>query len=136
MILDSAHFIFAKKRKGNAKYTYMNKRAIEDQGVILVEFGSKKVDEKKIKMNREILHQAELLNALMGKLVEGYIKKHNKAMKVDQNGHQFGWCSYHFYNKIVSCFMCQVRENAILLNLGSLRAMAMQDCVLIFDYNR
>lgn len=30
MILDSAHFIFAKKRKGNAKYTYMNKRAIED----------------------------------------------------------------------------------------------------------
>lgn len=67
MILDSAHFIFAKKRKGNAKYTYMNKRAIEDQGVILVEFGSKKVDEKKIKMNREILHQAELLECINGK---------------------------------------------------------------------
>ncbi|KAJ1388964.1 Mg2+ transporter protein, CorA-like/Zinc transport protein ZntB [Sesbania bispinosa] len=29
-----------------------------------------------------------------------------------------------------------VREYAILLNLGSLRAIAMQDCVLIFDYNR
>ncbi|XP_022970311.1 magnesium transporter MRS2-11, chloroplastic-like isoform X1 [Cucurbita maxima] len=29
-----------------------------------------------------------------------------------------------------------VRENAILLNLGSLRAIAMPDCVLIFDYNR
>ncbi|XP_038894959.1 magnesium transporter MRS2-11, chloroplastic isoform X2 [Benincasa hispida] len=29
-----------------------------------------------------------------------------------------------------------VREHAILLNLGSLRAIAMQDCVLIFDYNR
>ncbi|XVE59485.1 hypothetical protein DITRI_Ditri05aG0049600 [Diplodiscus trichospermus] len=29
-----------------------------------------------------------------------------------------------------------VRENAILLNLGSLRAIAMQDGVLIFDYNR
>ncbi|XP_065635400.1 magnesium transporter MRS2-11, chloroplastic isoform X1 [Quercus suber] len=28
-----------------------------------------------------------------------------------------------------------VREHAILLNLGSLRAMAMQECVLIFDYN-
>ncbi|XP_027341776.1 magnesium transporter MRS2-11, chloroplastic [Abrus precatorius] len=28
-----------------------------------------------------------------------------------------------------------VREYAILLNLGSLRAIAMQDCVLIFDYN-
>ncbi|KAM3740617.1 hypothetical protein ACB098_08G112100 [Castanea mollissima] len=28
-----------------------------------------------------------------------------------------------------------VRENAILLNLGSLRAMAMQDCVFIFDCN-
>ncbi|KAK6272224.1 PREDICTED: magnesium transporter MRS2-11, chloroplastic [Theobroma cacao] len=29
-----------------------------------------------------------------------------------------------------------VREHAILLNLGSLRAIAMKDCVLIFDYNR
>ncbi|GAU34993.1 hypothetical protein TSUD_103150 [Trifolium subterraneum] len=29
-----------------------------------------------------------------------------------------------------------VREYAILLNLGSLRAIAMKDCVLIFDYNR
>eukprot|EP00258_Populus_trichocarpa_P048868 XP_024464887.1 magnesium transporter MRS2-11, chloroplastic isoform X3 [Populus trichocarpa] len=29
-----------------------------------------------------------------------------------------------------------VREHAILLNLGSLRAIAMQECVLIFDYNR
>ncbi|CAJ1955826.1 unnamed protein product [Sphenostylis stenocarpa] len=29
-----------------------------------------------------------------------------------------------------------VREYAILLNLGSLRAIAMQDCVLIFDNNR
>ncbi|XP_022969526.1 magnesium transporter MRS2-11, chloroplastic-like [Cucurbita maxima] len=29
-----------------------------------------------------------------------------------------------------------VREHAILLNLGSLRAIAMRDCVLIFDYNR
>uniref|UniRef100_A0A0A0LSV5 Magnesium transporter n=1 Tax=Cucumis sativus TaxID=3659 RepID=A0A0A0LSV5_CUCSA len=29
-----------------------------------------------------------------------------------------------------------VREHAILLNLGSLRAIAMQDCVLIFDHNR
>lgn len=29
-----------------------------------------------------------------------------------------------------------VRENAILLNLGSLRAIAMQDCVFIFNYNR
>lgn len=29
-----------------------------------------------------------------------------------------------------------VREYAILLNLGSLRAIAMQECVLIFDYNR
>ncbi|CAI0452688.1 unnamed protein product [Linum tenue] len=28
-----------------------------------------------------------------------------------------------------------VREHAILLNLGSLRAIAMQECVLIFDYN-
>ncbi|KAK4607627.1 hypothetical protein RGQ29_001458 [Quercus rubra] len=28
-----------------------------------------------------------------------------------------------------------VRDHAILLNLGSLRAMAMQECVLIFDYN-
>ncbi|KAB5541736.1 hypothetical protein DKX38_014710 [Salix brachista] len=29
-----------------------------------------------------------------------------------------------------------IRENAILLNLGSLRAIAMGECVLIFDYNR
>ncbi|KAK9123995.1 hypothetical protein Sjap_013597 [Stephania japonica] len=29
-----------------------------------------------------------------------------------------------------------VRENAILLNLGTLRAIAMQECVFIFDYNR
>ncbi|KAF9676286.1 hypothetical protein SADUNF_Sadunf09G0123100 [Salix dunnii] len=29
-----------------------------------------------------------------------------------------------------------IRENAILLNLGSLRAIAMEECVLIFDYNR
>ncbi|KAG4113524.1 hypothetical protein ERO13_D13G228400v2 [Gossypium hirsutum] len=29
-----------------------------------------------------------------------------------------------------------VREHAILLNLGSLRAIAMRDCVLIFEYNR
>ncbi|KAL8525307.1 hypothetical protein ACS0TY_014800 [Phlomoides rotata] len=29
-----------------------------------------------------------------------------------------------------------VREYAILLNLGSLRAIAMQDCVYIFNYNR
>ncbi|KDP34346.1 hypothetical protein JCGZ_11229 [Jatropha curcas] len=29
-----------------------------------------------------------------------------------------------------------VREHAILLNLGSLRAIAMRECVLIFDYNR
>ncbi|XP_022752631.1 magnesium transporter MRS2-11, chloroplastic-like [Durio zibethinus] len=29
-----------------------------------------------------------------------------------------------------------VREHAILLNLGSLRAIAMHECVLIFDYNR
>ncbi|XVF05266.1 hypothetical protein REPUB_Repub05bG0157100 [Reevesia pubescens] len=29
-----------------------------------------------------------------------------------------------------------VREHAILLNLGSLRAIAMKECVLIFDYNR
>ncbi|KAK6235107.1 hypothetical protein SCA6_010444 [Theobroma cacao] len=29
-----------------------------------------------------------------------------------------------------------VREHAILLNLGSLRAIAMKDCVFIFDYNR
>ncbi|XP_004487546.1 magnesium transporter MRS2-11, chloroplastic [Cicer arietinum] len=29
-----------------------------------------------------------------------------------------------------------VREYAILLNLGSLRAIAMKDCVLIFDYTR
>ncbi|XWS71533.1 hypothetical protein CRYUN_Cryun03dG0146100 [Craigia yunnanensis] len=29
-----------------------------------------------------------------------------------------------------------VRERAILLNLGSLQAIAMRDCVLIFDYNR
>ncbi|XVF69060.1 hypothetical protein PTKIN_Ptkin11bG0050700 [Pterospermum kingtungense] len=29
-----------------------------------------------------------------------------------------------------------VREHAILLNMGSLRAIAMRDCVLIFDYNR
>ncbi|XVF46825.1 hypothetical protein PTKIN_Ptkin03bG0059000 [Pterospermum kingtungense] len=28
-----------------------------------------------------------------------------------------------------------IREHAILLNLGSLRAIAMRDCVLIFDYN-
>ncbi|XWS52928.1 hypothetical protein CRYUN_Cryun11dG0114900 [Craigia yunnanensis] len=28
-----------------------------------------------------------------------------------------------------------VREHAILLNLGSLQAIAMRDCVLIFDYN-
>ena len=33
-------------------------------------------------------------------------------------------------------FTSQVREHAILLNLGSLRAIAMRDCVLIFDYNR
>ncbi|CAL9107083.1 unnamed protein product [Musa textilis] len=32
--------------------------------------------------------------------------------------------------------MCQVvREQAILLNLGTLRAIAMHECVLIFDYN-
>lgn len=36
----------------------------------------------------------------------------------------------------IFCFMCQVREYAILLNLGSLRAIAMKECVLIFDYNR
>ncbi|THU68341.1 hypothetical protein C4D60_Mb08t02900 [Musa balbisiana] len=29
-----------------------------------------------------------------------------------------------------------VREQAILLNLGTLRAIAMHECVLIFDYNR
>ncbi|KAA8550260.1 hypothetical protein F0562_001944 [Nyssa sinensis] len=29
-----------------------------------------------------------------------------------------------------------VREHAILLNLGSLRAIAMQECVLLFNYNR
>lgn len=33
-------------------------------------------------------------------------------------------------------FTSQVREHALLLNLGSLRAIAMPDCVLIFDYNR
>lgn len=143
MILDSAHFIFPKKRKGNAKHTYMNKRAFEDQVVILVEFGSKKVDKKNIKMKiagrifySKFFIRLNFWNASMGKLFEGNIKKHNKTMKVDQNGHQFGWCSYHFYKKIVSCFMCQVRDHAILLNLGSLRAMAMQECVLIFDYNR
>ncbi|XLU23407.1 hypothetical protein S245_059473, partial [Arachis hypogaea] len=29
-----------------------------------------------------------------------------------------------------------VHEYAILLNLGSLQAIAMKDCVLIFEYNR
>ncbi|XLV02936.1 hypothetical protein S245_017273, partial [Arachis hypogaea] len=29
-----------------------------------------------------------------------------------------------------------VHEHMILLNLGSLQAIAMKDCVLIFEYNR
>ncbi|XLU20028.1 hypothetical protein S245_056094, partial [Arachis hypogaea] len=29
-----------------------------------------------------------------------------------------------------------VHEYAILLNLGSLQAISMKDCVLIFEYNR
>lgn len=78
-----------------------------------MEFGSKKVDKKNIKMKiagrifySKFFVRLNFWNASMGKLVEGYIKKHNKTMKVDQNGHQFGWCSYHFYKK--NCFLFHV----------------------------
>lgn len=44
-------------------------------------------------------------------------------------------------NKLGNCFSClnfalQVREHAILLNIGSLRAIAMPELVLVFDHHR
>ncbi|PWA87071.1 Regulator of chromosome condensation 1/beta-lactamase-inhibitor protein II [Artemisia annua] len=60
-------------------------------------------------------------------------------MQVHQdNGRGFATCSVQMLwsQKCKSICTFKVRENAILLNLGSLRAIAMLESVFIFNYNR